>query len=60
MNVGLMVTAFGDDDLADVAVHAENSGYDAVWVGELWGPAASCRRPRWPVAPTRFGLVPRS
>jgi Coenzyme F420-dependent N5,N10-methylene tetrahydromethanopterin reductase and related flavin-dependent oxidoreductases len=32
-----MVTAFGDDDLADVAVHAENSGYDAVWVGELWG-----------------------
>ncbi|PGF15486.1 LLM class flavin-dependent oxidoreductase [Natrinema sp. CBA1119] len=37
MNVGLMVTAFGDDDLADVAVRAENSGYDAVWVGELWG-----------------------
>lgn len=32
-----MVTAFGDVDLADVAVRAEDRGYDAVWVGELWG-----------------------
>ncbi|ELY91609.1 LLM class flavin-dependent oxidoreductase [Natrinema altunense] len=37
MDVGLMVTAFGDVDLADVAVRAESQGYDAVWVGELWG-----------------------
>ncbi|AFO59433.1 MULTISPECIES: LLM class flavin-dependent oxidoreductase [Natrinema] len=37
MDVGLMVTAFGDVDLADVAVRAEAKGYDAVWVGELWG-----------------------
>ena len=37
MNVGLMVTSFGDVDLADVAVRAEAQDYDAVWVGELWG-----------------------
>ncbi|OLZ42050.1 luciferase [Natrinema saccharevitans] len=37
MDVGLMVTDFGDTDLADVAVRAEDSGYDAVWLGELWG-----------------------
>ncbi|MDQ2052554.1 LLM class flavin-dependent oxidoreductase [Natronolimnohabitans sp. A-GB9] len=37
MNVGLMVTSFGDIDLADVAVRAEELSYDAVWVGELWG-----------------------
>ncbi|MGQ3411670.1 LLM class flavin-dependent oxidoreductase [Natrinema sp. LN54] len=37
METGLMVTAFGDADLADVAVRAEERGYDAVWVGELWG-----------------------
>ncbi|MFC4541241.1 LLM class flavin-dependent oxidoreductase [Halosolutus amylolyticus] len=37
MDVGLMVTAFGDVDLADVAVRAEEREYDAVWVGELWG-----------------------
>ncbi|WP_246998070.1 LLM class flavin-dependent oxidoreductase [Halosolutus gelatinilyticus] len=37
MEVGLMVTAFGDVDLADVAVRAEERAYDAVWVGELWG-----------------------
>ncbi|WP_408959537.1 LLM class flavin-dependent oxidoreductase [Natrinema sp. 74] len=37
MDVGLMVTDFGDADLADVAVRAESRGYNAVWVGELWG-----------------------
>ncbi|SER53620.1 LLM class flavin-dependent oxidoreductase [Natrinema salaciae] len=37
MDVGLMVTSFGDVDLADVAARAEEQGYDAVWVGELWG-----------------------
>ena len=37
MDVGLMVTSFGDVDLADVAARAERKGYDAVWVGELWG-----------------------
>ncbi|WP_222920091.1 LLM class flavin-dependent oxidoreductase [Natrinema sp. SYSU A 869] len=37
MDVGLMVTAFGDVALADVAVRAEGKGYDTVWVGELWG-----------------------
>ncbi|QLK24976.1 LLM class flavin-dependent oxidoreductase [Natrinema zhouii] len=37
MDVGLMVTSFGDVDLADVAVRAEDRGYDAAWVGELWG-----------------------
>ena len=37
MDAGLMVTSFGDVDLADVAVRAEDRGYDAVWVGELWG-----------------------
>ncbi|QSW97763.1 LLM class flavin-dependent oxidoreductase [Haloterrigena alkaliphila] len=37
MDVGLMVTSFGDVELADVAVRAEELAYDAVWVGELWG-----------------------
>ncbi|MDS0473592.1 LLM class flavin-dependent oxidoreductase [Natrinema sp. 1APR25-10V2] len=37
MDVGLMVTGFGDVDLADAAVRAEDRGYDAIWVGELWG-----------------------
>ena len=37
MNTGLMVASFGDVDLADVAVRAEELAYDAVWVGELWG-----------------------
>ncbi|ELY58964.1 LLM class flavin-dependent oxidoreductase [Natronolimnohabitans innermongolicus] len=37
MDVGLMVASFGDVDLADVAVRAEQLHYDAVWVGELWG-----------------------
>ncbi|ADB59430.1 Luciferase-like, subgroup [Haloterrigena turkmenica DSM 5511] len=37
MDVGLMVTSFGDLDLADIAVRAEQLAYDAVWVGELWG-----------------------
>ncbi|ADD06476.1 putative flavin-dependent oxidoreductase [Natrialba magadii ATCC 43099] len=37
MDVGLMVTSFGDVDQADVAVRAEEREYDAVWVGELWG-----------------------
>ncbi|MFC6719323.1 LLM class flavin-dependent oxidoreductase [Natrialbaceae archaeon GCM10025810] len=36
-DVGLMVTAFGDVDLGEVAERAEGLGYDAVWVGELWG-----------------------
>ncbi|MEY7851938.1 LLM class flavin-dependent oxidoreductase [Natrarchaeobius sp. A-rgal3] len=40
MNVGLMVTSFGDVDLGDVAVRAENRGYNAVWAGELWGESA--------------------
>ncbi|APX97153.1 LLM class flavin-dependent oxidoreductase [Natronorubrum daqingense] len=37
MHAGLMVTSFGDVDQADVAVRAEELGYDAVWAGELWG-----------------------
>ncbi|MBZ6493815.1 LLM class flavin-dependent oxidoreductase [Natrinema longum] len=37
MDVGLMVTSFGDVNLGDIAVRAESQGYDAVWVGELWG-----------------------
>ncbi|WP_436347212.1 LLM class flavin-dependent oxidoreductase [Natronorubrum sp. FCH18a] len=37
MDAGLMVTSFGDVDQADVAVRAEEQGYDTVWVGELWG-----------------------
>ncbi|WP_226005283.1 LLM class flavin-dependent oxidoreductase [Natrinema salinisoli] len=37
MDVGLMVTSFGDVNLADIAVRAESQEYDAVWVGELWG-----------------------
>ncbi|WP_049897018.1 LLM class flavin-dependent oxidoreductase [Natrialba chahannaoensis] len=37
MDVGLMVTSFGDVDQADIAVRAEEREYDAVWVGELWG-----------------------
>ncbi|QLG50578.1 LLM class flavin-dependent oxidoreductase [Natrinema halophilum] len=41
MDVGLMVTGFGDRSLADVAVRAEDSGYDAIWIGELWGANAA-------------------
>ncbi|THE66866.1 LLM class flavin-dependent oxidoreductase [Salinadaptatus halalkaliphilus] len=37
MNVGLMVSAAGEVDASTVAVRAEANGYDAVWVGELWG-----------------------
>ncbi|TYL40013.1 LLM class flavin-dependent oxidoreductase [Natronococcus pandeyae] len=37
MNVGLITTAFGDNDQTDVAVRAEELGYDAIWLGELWG-----------------------
>ncbi|WP_254522611.1 LLM class flavin-dependent oxidoreductase [Natrinema caseinilyticum] len=37
MDVGLIVTAYGDMDLADVAIRAEDHGYSAIWIGELWG-----------------------
>ncbi|WP_049926324.1 LLM class flavin-dependent oxidoreductase [Halopiger goleimassiliensis] len=37
MDVGLMTAAGSDADPATTAVRAENLGYDAVWVGELWG-----------------------
>ncbi|WP_254762994.1 LLM class flavin-dependent oxidoreductase [Natrinema marinum] len=37
MDVGLMVAGFGNGDLAETAVRAEDRGYDAVWIGELWG-----------------------
>ncbi|ELY99352.1 LLM class flavin-dependent oxidoreductase [Natrialba asiatica] len=37
MEIGLMITSFGDVDQADVAARAEEREYDAVWVGELWG-----------------------
>jgi alkanesulfonate monooxygenase SsuD/methylene tetrahydromethanopterin reductase-like flavin-dependent oxidoreductase (luciferase family) len=37
METGLMVTSFSDATQADVAVRAEERGYDAVWIGELWG-----------------------
>ena len=43
MEVGLMVTAFGDVDLAEIAVRAEDRGYDAVWTGELWGASGVVR-----------------
>ncbi|MFC4436523.1 MULTISPECIES: LLM class flavin-dependent oxidoreductase [Natrialbaceae] len=43
MNVGLIAPGFGDDDQADVAVRAEELGYDAVWLGELWGESGVVR-----------------
>ncbi|ARS90249.1 LLM class flavin-dependent oxidoreductase [Natrarchaeobaculum aegyptiacum] len=35
-DVGLMLTVPGDE-LAEMAVRAEDRGYDSLWVGELWG-----------------------
>lgn len=43
MDVGLITTAFGDSDQADVAVRAERLGYDAIWLGELWGESGVVR-----------------
>lgn len=36
MQTDLLVTAFGDLDPADTAVHAESLGYEGIWIGELW------------------------
>lgn len=40
MPVDLLVSEIGDSDRADIAVRAEELGYDSVWVGELWGTSA--------------------
>lgn len=37
MRIGLLLPRLGDLDTVDVAVRAEELGYEDVWLGELWG-----------------------
>jgi len=37
MHLGLVIPRTGDHDPTDLAVDAEQQGYDSIWMGELWG-----------------------
>lgn len=37
MHLGLVIPRTGDRDPTDLAVDAEQQGYDSIWMGELWG-----------------------
>lgn len=37
MHLGLVVPRIGSHDPTDLAIEAEELGYDSVWMGELWG-----------------------
>ncbi|WP_306056048.1 LLM class flavin-dependent oxidoreductase [Natronococcus wangiae] len=56
MDVGLIATGLGDDDQADVAVRAEELGYDAVWIGELWGESGVVRATEIAARTDKIGL----
>ena len=37
MHLGLVIPRTGSHDPTDLAIDAEERGYDSVWMGELWG-----------------------
>ncbi|ELY49436.1 LLM class flavin-dependent oxidoreductase [Natronorubrum sulfidifaciens] len=37
MHLGLVIPRTGEHDPTDLAIDAEQQGYDSVWMGELWG-----------------------
>ncbi|WP_121743278.1 LLM class flavin-dependent oxidoreductase [Natronorubrum halophilum] len=37
MHLGLVIPRTGAHDPTDLAIEAEEQGYDSVWLGELWG-----------------------